>query len=319
VTDESPKVPTRAEADAIELTHEERAFRRELLDAATELDRPAAGLEGRLLDQIAPGAAAAPRPRGRFAGPRAVLLAALAMAACVGVGVMLGRSGDDDSVAVAPEPRSAVAQPSVPTQRSLPRFHPCNYRYRAEGTIALIDDFEDGDSAALRAEGRGSPWMVHFDYVEEGSAPFMPRPEKLPQRGPHGRWALHVTGKRLLDWGAVLEVRFDPHHCYDMSAYAGLTFWAKGPGRIFAGAREVRETDVKWGGTCEKDCYNVHTKRVDLDHSWKQYEVRWSEMLQRGYDMPPLDPTSINAIQFSVNAADTPFDFWIDDVAFLQR
>jgi hypothetical protein len=58
---------------------------------------------------------------------------------------------------------------------------------------------------------------------------------------------------------------------------------------------------------------------VSLDSDWKQYDVRWSEMQQRGYDTPPLDPTSLHSLQWHVHGEDTPFDLWIDDVRFLEK
>jgi hypothetical protein len=83
--------------------------------------------------------------------------------------------------------------------------------------------------------------------------------------------------------------------------------------------REVSVVPVEYGGTCTKDCYNTHEKKVDLSARWQSYTVLWGEMRQRGYDTKPLDPSRTSGMSFLVHAADTPYDFWIDDVKFATR
>jgi len=302
-------------AGEIGLGPEERAFRRELFEAAERLDHPSPDLEQWLSERLMLEQSRAGRPRRWWNRPLAMGAMGLGLAACAAGVLVATQSWQDDVGLAQPEPVEPVVVPTAPV-RSAPA-HPCERRFRAPGSSPLIDDFEDGDGHVQEAEGRSFLWLLHFDYDEEGAVTRVLRPEPTEDR--NNRRALHLTGDALRDWGAVLDLPFTPHHCYDASAYAGLSFRAKGPGRVFVGAREVRVVPTRWGGTCQADCYNVHAAAVSLDSDWKQYDVRWSEMQQRGYDTPPLDPTSLHSLQWHVHGEDTPFDLWIDDVRFLEK
>jgi hypothetical protein len=83
--------------------------------------------------------------------------------------------------------------------------------------------------------------------------------------------------------------------------------------------REVRLVPREQGGTCQRDCFNVHVKKVELSARWETYEVNWSDVVQRGYGMPPFDPSRLNSLQFLVRPEDTPYDLWFDDIRFLQH
>ncbi len=299
------------------LGSEERAFRRELMEAAQRLDHPSPDLEQRLSERFSLLQSGAARWRRWWNRPWAMGAMGLGMAACVAVVLVAIQSSQNEVGLAQPEPLQPVVVPTAPVHR-VPA-HPCERRFHAAGGLALIDDFEDGDGHVHEAEGRSFLWLLHFDYDQEGEVTRVPRPEPTEGADRTNRRALHLTGETLRDWGAVLDLPFSPHHCYDASAYAGLRFRAKGPGRVFVGAREVRVVPTRWGGTCQEDCYNVHAAAVFLDSDWKQYDVRWSEMRQRGYDTPPLDPTSLHSLQWHVHGEDTPFDFWIDDVRFIEK
>ncbi len=312
--DASREVPS-----PIVLTAEEAAFRHELLQAAAELDHPASDLAAR----IAARAPRAERPGGKLRGlPTAGWLALAAAVALlgVGVGVLLGRNGTDEDlraevVSVQPERLAHSAAPSAVTTGPVP----CAQRYRAPGGAPLIDDFEDGDGIALPSEGRDRHWFLFHDFEPPGQPSRRLVPELVRRPGSHSRRALHLTGPELNDWGAVLELAFSPHYCYDASAYGGLAFWARGPGRLVVGVRENRVVPTVWGGSCTADCYNSHARVINLTARWEHYAIPWSAMRQRGYDLPPVDPTRLHSLQVMVQAADTPFDFWLDDVTFLSH
>jgi hypothetical protein len=132
------------------------------------------------------------------------------------------------------------------------------------------------------------------------------------------RQALHVKGARLSDWGASVEFTFQPA-CYDASAYRGLALRAKGPGRVYLAAREVRLIPPEGGGTCDgHDCYNAHVMKLDLSAKFAVYEARWVDLQQRGYGKPALDPSSLHSITVMIKPEDTPYDVWIDDLKFLD-
>lgn len=194
---------------------------------------------------------------------------------------------------------------------------PCAQRRHAAGNQPLIDDFEDGDDAVLKLEEREGLWRWARDTDDPRSAPaLLPIPRPNPTSS--NRMALHVKGGRLQEWGAVVEFNFKPS-CYDASSYAGLTFQAKGPGRVFVAPREVGTIPEAEGGTCVDACYNPHVSKVELEPRWKTYRIEWREFEQRGYGRPPFDPTRLHSIAFLIRTEDTPYDVWIDSVAFLPR
>lgn len=212
-------------------------------------------------------------------------------------------------------------EPGAPPTFSAPQLvqtrNPCEHALRAGGNSPLIDDFEDGNPLIAAEEGRVALWSLFQDTEALGGNSTL-----VPQTRPGGtrtnRYAIHAQGGELRNWGAVIQISFTPA-CYDVSAYEGITFSARGPGRLYAGVREVRVVPPEYGGTCTKDCYNAHQKKVDLTSQWRTFSIKWSEMYQRGYNMPPLDPSKVNSLNFSILPGDTPFDVWLDDVKFLQR
>ncbi len=76
---------------------------------------------------------------------------------------------------------------------------------------------------------------------------------------------------------------------------------------------------VAEGGTCREDCHNPHVVKIDLEGTFKRYEVRWEELRQRGTKQTALEPSKLNSLAFLVRPEDTPYDVWIDDLRFIRR
>jgi hypothetical protein len=224
-------------------------------------------------------------------------------------------------VEVSPEPlrSSAKVLPALAAVGSVSRVgaDPCAAHIRAAGAQPLIDDFEDGNPLIGSFESRVGLWGLYKDTDSPGAnMPLTPTIRPQPARG--NRYALHAAGGELRNWGATVQFALQPS-CYDASVYAGISFSAKGPGRVYAGVHEVRVVPVEWGGTCTHDCYDTHQKKVDLSARWQNYSIKWGEMHQRGYNTPPLETTRIHSIGFLIQPGDTPFDIWFDDVKFIAR
>jgi hypothetical protein len=192
----------------------------------------------------------------------------------------------------------------------------CRHPVRALGTEPLLDDFEDGDEGLPPLEGRNGYWTRFEDDSTPQRSHILP-PMARRHATASNRLALHATGGKLEGWGASIGVRFGPS-CYDLSAYRGIRFSALGPGRLEVGVLEVRVIPVEWGGSCVEECYRGHAKEIELEASWRNYELRWEELEQWGKPRRPLDPTRVQSLVFSVLPEDTPYDFWIDDMSFLR-
>jgi hypothetical protein len=290
------------------MSDELEGLRAELLRAA-RIEQPPSDLEERIARRLENEPARPPRrlftPARAAAGGLALLLGA--------AGYALSRSHPVE-VATPEPPRPSVAAPSAkqaPPVTDAPRA--CLVRGRGSGREPLIDDFEDGNGDVLARDGRHGPWQVVTDRNDKTKGPFT----TLPSKSGNGH-ALHFTGPEFREWGSSLEYSF-PTHCYDASAYRGLSFRAKGPGRVYVSAREVSVVPEELDGTCRSDCYNSHVKLIVLGEKWQRIELAWSDLQQRGYGRPDVDVSSLHSLQFSVRPEDTPFDLWIDDVAFLER
>ena len=294
------------------------------LIAIAKNEAPANVLEGRVLEVIA--------HRRLLANVQSFSLAdntrrtvtqwvagATTLAVAAGAALWLRAPVNKSKVPIAPEALTARTAVRPPGRGAgvKPAPDPCSRRVGAAGQRPLIDDFEDGDDAVLDLESRSGLWRWARDTDMPGSAPaLLPVPRFGARTG--NRMALHVKGGRLLEWGAVVEFNFKPS-CYDASVYQGLSFQAKGPGRVFVAPREVGTIPEAEGGTCSKDCYNPHVKKIELEQHWKSYRIEWNEFEQRGYGRPPFDPKQLHSIAFLIRTEDTPYDLWFDEVSFIKR
>jgi hypothetical protein len=190
----------------------------------------------------------------------------------------------------------------------------------APGQTPLIDDFEDRDTRISRLEKRAGSWVVFND----GTGTQTPRAgssfaaDSIAGGRGASHFGLHTKGGKFTKWGAVLAVELNPRRCYDASVYTGIEFWARGHGRIRVEIEMTQVVAEEFGGSCVENCFDAHLTERVLGKDWQHYEVRWEELAQHGKG-PALqfDPRSLLAIEFAVTAEQTPFDFWIDDVAFL--
>jgi hypothetical protein len=86
------------------------------------------------------------------------------------------------------------------------------------------------------------------------------------------------------------------------------------------GLQMIDVQDAKHGGLCTADCYDTHRKIVELAPSFREYRIRWDELAQLYTAGPPVafDPKRVRFLEFGVAPEHTPFDLWIDDVAFFR-
>ncbi|WP_170228901.1 hypothetical protein [Polyangium fumosum] len=99
--------------------------------------------------------------------------------------------------------------------------------------------------------------------------------------------------------------------CAGISAFDGISFWAKGT----AGADNALRlqavhpaTQAKAdGGDCETNCYNHPGKSITLTSEWKQYTIKWNE-LAGSVQVKDV----ILGLSWITPGPD--FDIWIDEV-----
>jgi hypothetical protein len=254
-------------------------------------------------------------------GWRGAIARGLALAACaVGIALMAGHvlpngsRGRPREVTLSPtqEPAPSGAPLRLPSGRAAD--DPCRDAVRAGGESPLVDDFEDANELVALLEARNGYWVVVTDTDREASESVL-LPSVRPAATPMNRYALHVSGQRRTKWGASVQVELGPT-CYDASAYRGIAFDVLGPGRLYAGVRQVDAVPVERGGTCTTDCYDSHLYSVDATSGWTHHEAAWSELHPHG-KTEPANPRRLSGIEFLVRPEDTPYELWIDNVAFV--
>jgi hypothetical protein len=291
------------------------------LKAAARRDAAPPELGARVLEHVAYRArleAPLRRQHGRHWRRAFGGLATIGIAAAAWVWVRLP---DSAPRILAEQPGAASTQASRPSRSASasaqPVADPCRARVAASGAAPLVDDFEDGDDVLAAFEQRAGFWRWARESDAPGTAPAL-LPVPRPDASARNRLALHAKGGQLYDWGATIEVSFRPP-CYDATAYQGLALAARGPGRIYVSLREVDVIPGFEGGTCQADCYNSHVAKLELGRDFRSYEVRWTELRQRGIGRPALDPSRLHSIAIMVRPEDTPYDVWLDDVRFLPK
>lgn len=189
------------------------------------------------------------------------------------------------------------------------------------GEAAVIDDGEDGDGRGFVSEGRGGYWFSFSDSsgsrIEPPSGPF-----KMGAPGHGGskhaaRMRGHMAESGDSIYAGIGLSLADPRGVYDASKYTGITFWAKGPGRVRFEIPDVHTAPE--GGVC-KDCYNDFGIVLALQPDWQKYTIRFEWLQQRsgwGEPFPAIQPDQLIALEWEFNGAGRDFDISIDDIAFI--
>jgi hypothetical protein len=174
-------------------------------------------------------------------------------------------------------------------------------------------------------------------------APFLPSPLSLA-RGDSTR-AAHTTGSGFSIWGggisAGLKKSLEVNSVaapYDASAYRAISFWLKAPPNTMLavgfqtastvpaseGGHCVETCSTPDAGACTPDCYNPFRKVITVpandDGTWKQQilTLNSTDLTQWKLTGQSFDRTELIAILFSAVSPPSSFEFWIDDVAFIE-
>jgi hypothetical protein len=298
---------------------------RRLLRSA-ELDVPSAAAR----ERARAAAERALEGSGVRAGGRWLVHAAFAVvgaAAALG-GVWLWPAGSEPRVTPEPEPPTRPAlrpeAPAPPPEAAAapPVLPPCGRVSVGSGNDPEIDDFEDGNARLGVADGRSGTWKAigDGDGTRAPSPGDIAFPVPLAEPGRASRFVLRLRAERMTVGGAGLSADLAPGRCYDASAYAGIELSARGTGRVYLSAMMVDLMEKKWGGLCERDCYDQHSAPLDLTRSWRRYQVRWEQLEQAGWGRRlAFDPARLLSLSVSVQSADTPIELAIDDVRFIAR
>ncbi len=188
------------------------------------------------------------------------------------------------------------------------------------GDQGLIEDLEDGDTRSLEREGRGGYWYSMVDQHGSKMSPQQFMPDAPGRAG--SKHAAHMSGQLAPSAPQVypyagLGFRLAEHGSYDASRYEGISFWAKGPGKI---RFEVPDAYTSPSGGWCTECYNDFGIEIGLTDEWARYTVLFDWMLQKpnwGDRKPQIATDELVGLEWEFSSQDKAFDIWIDDVAFV--
>jgi hypothetical protein len=203
----------------------------------------------------------------------------------------------------------------------------------------LIDSVDDNQLPHLIAttHGRNGYWFSVNDGTTGGTQSPSGDPFSMTAGGVDGSpFAAHLTGQGFTDWGIYMGFTLNKSpqglkYTYDARAYKGVSFWAKlGPTDMCAPASDchilrfnvsTRDTDPR-GNVCTF-CDDHFGTWLTLTTSWQKYTVLFSDFAQEGWGVPGpgeglrFDASRTYEVQFLVQPAGKPFDYWIDEVSFV--
>jgi hypothetical protein len=193
----------------------------------------------------------------------------------------------------------------------------------ADGRDPLLADFEQ-DSIFLRpVPERHGVWYMSND----GSPGGQQSPESYAaERGGHAgsNYAVHFRVQGFSEWGAVVGflLRYAPEEgikCpFNAEAFQGISFVARGRGRIRVNLGTPETTPSEQEGRCQRGCWDSHGAFVFLKDDWTEHRLPWSAFAQQGWGSAArLNVKELLAVNFSVLREDQPAELWLDDVAFL--
>jgi len=193
------------------------------------------------------------------------------------------------------------------------------------GQLALIDDYEDGDSTAVLEAGREAYW---FTIHDDSAGKIVPDTDFLPAPGgAHGsRYAAHITASGYSTWGAGFSANIthfanDVRCPYNATKFSGLRFFARGSGQVRVELLVPEVVDQEYGGQCNPSagevCYDTHGTAISLEQDWKLYSLPWSAFVQRGFGkQAAFHQDGILTLEYAFEVADLPVDAWFDDVSW---
>jgi hypothetical protein len=196
--------------------------------------------------------------------------------------------------------------------------------------LESIDQMEDGDGTIDMTAQRGGVWFSFNDKTAGVQLPawdaeiFAMSQLVPPRSGSH--FAARSHGGGFTKWGAGIGFELYNQKAYDLSKYAGITFWARRAPDT-ATALRFALTDsatAPRGGQCQEyadysTCSDYFGSDLNLGTAFRRYSFTWQELKQEGWGEP--HPDAVNAAQvYGIRFQADPvedFDFWIDDISLI--
>lgn len=218
-----------------------------------------------------------------------------------------------------PPPPAAPVKPELAVEVPPLKKCPTGVAPAADG---LVDDFEDNDAQLALSAGRTGYWWV---AKADNATVSVPGTDfKTAEGGPEGsKKAVHFAGETAAKdpWGAAVGVNFLGSGFYDASKYVGLSFKIKASAAGLSVRLKLPDVNTHPdGGVCQ-DCWNAFGKDLELTDQWQTVQVLFEQLEQQpswGKPRPStITSSKIKNVEWAVDKG-TSFDFWLDDIQFLD-
>lgn len=190
--------------------------------------------------------------------------------------------------------------------------------------LESVDRMEDGDGTIERISGRGGVWLSFNDGTGEQRPSDKAETFEMHRLSPtrsESHFAARSRGDSFEGWGAGIGFELNNQQPYDLSRYAGITFWARRGPRAPLTVRfslPDRATAPR-GQQCSYACNDHFGADVTLGTEFERYSYGWSALKQGIFGDPKpesIDASAVYAVHFQVDGGQD-FDFTIDDIALL--
>jgi hypothetical protein len=192
---------------------------------------------------------------------------------------------------------------------------------------SIVDDMEDGNDRNCPNQGRNGEWWASTGTltgtIDPAKAGEFPAYALLTDARFRSNYGMHLSGTGFghtaSDW-ASLGFNLIDDAAYDLTAYQGLSFYAKskaGPLTIHVEFATDATTPTAEGGACQAKCNDHWEKALTLDGSWQEFSVPFATLAQEGWGVQVKDLAHTRFIYFGFAGTDggpAAFDFLIDDV-----
>jgi hypothetical protein len=204
-------------------------------------------------------------------------------------------------------------------------------------TEDLVDDLEDADGRIIVTQGRQGNWFTFSDGTVNPAGPNDTANTNgfAPQTGGYNgsAYAAHAQASGFPNYaGLALDlnnVGVRPkdtanRNVYDVSAYDGFAFYAKGSAsgqvRAMAVTKEIAGTTE--AGTCDdsntaNDCWDSWGQNFSVPADWTEVRVQFSAMTSG--NKSPFDKTAVFGFVFQLNGQNGNLDLWVDNVRLFKN
>jgi hypothetical protein len=196
--------------------------------------------------------------------------------------------------------------------------------------VEALDQMEDGDGTIDMTGARAGVWFSFNDKTDGVQLPTSDdetfvMSELEPPRG-SSHFAARSHGGGFSKWGAGIGFELYSQKAYDLSSYAGISFWARRAPDT-ASALRFALTDAATtprGGQCREyadysTCSDYFGVDLSLSTAFRRYSFGFEELEQEGWGEPhpaSVDSSAVYGIRFQTDPFED-FDFWIDDLMLL--